>query len=440
MISSSPVPILLYPMEEKNEKSILSSQSQYDATPVEHEFVHSSHFEASPMRKRGKRSSLTNNDEATAPAPRGSLFNFGNSQDSMMFLSSDSQQSTTSQDVVNRLGQLTCQNSQEYSNIENTDSKSSSYFTDIFSMPSLTSKGPNYHQGPSSRNHLPPSDPVDEKKITVSPSVVNPFLTELVGSKVSHKSKRPTTIWLQPYRERPRYIMDFEEEGVMGEGQFSVVYRARKRLDGTLYAVKKLKTRIHSEGEGVVLLREVCALAALKGCPNLMQYFGSWIEDSHLWIQCELCLRVNLDVFITFPDHSTPSGHMVPTFFKPRQSSTPRSCLGSDDSGALWNQEDELYVDAGDRGGDSGPPHQEGYPMSRHHNSFGSQSSSGFQMEDDNSNDDEEDDSQPWLAFPPAAFWTVLLGVSRALAFMHNKGIFIKSCRFSSNNLCVLIR
>ena len=405
------------------------SQSQYDATPIEPD-TDCAHYEASPMRKRGKRISLTSNrdnDEGAA-----SLFNFASSQDNMVLLSSDSQQSTThSQDVVNRLGQLSCKISQENSNasslIENDDSRS--YFNDMFSMPSLTPKLAHFHQTAASRNHPhPPAETLlnDEKKITISPAVHNPFLIEYSGTKVSHKSKRPTTIWLQPYRERPRYIIDFEEEGIIGEGQFSVVYRARKRLDGTLYAVKKLKTRIHSETEGVLLLREVCALAALKGCPHLMRYYGSWIEDSHVWIQCELCLKVNLDVFVTFPElHSSTSTSQLQFGmpYKPRRSTTPHSCLGSEDSGAMWSQD---FLGSGEGGSDWDDQglEGEGYPLSRHHHSFGSQSSSSFHMEgvsDEDKEGEEDEGPTPWHIFTPEVFWIVLLGVCQALAFMHDK-------------------
>lgn len=421
---------------EKDAVSHLQSQdqsqsSQYDATPVEPDT--SAHYEASPMRKRGKRLSLANRDADD----NGSLFNFASSQENMVILSSDSQQSASnSQDVVNRLGQL-CKITQENSNsssiIESEDSRSN--FNDImFSMPSLTPRLSNIHQAAASRN-LPSqlggggagADMNDEKKITISPALVNPFLTDQMGIRVSHKSKRPTTIWLQPYRERPRYMIDFEEEGIIGEGQFSVVYRARKRLDGTLYAVKKLKSRIHSETEGVVLLREVCALAALRGCPNLMRYYGSWIEDSHLWIQCELCIKVNLDVFVSFSElNSSNSGLQFSMPYKPRRSTTPHSCLGSEDSGAMWTQEGQ------DVGGNGGSDLDElglegGYQLTRHHHSFGSQSSSGFNMEGGSFDDDKEDEKEDegpaqWLTFTPMVFWTVLLGVCRALAFMHSKG------------------
>jgi hypothetical protein len=84
-----------------------------------------------------------------------------------------------------------------------------------------------------------------------------------------------------------------------GTGTFSSVFCARRRLDGTLYAVKKINKKICSESEGNLVVKESCALAALTGCPHLIRYFGCWIDDGHLHIQTEYCNKGSLDRFIT---------------------------------------------------------------------------------------------------------------------------------------------
>ena len=38
-----------------------------------------------------------------------------------------------------------------------------------------------------------------------------------------------------------RYAADFEELGQIGEGGFGKVYKARHKLDGNIYAIKKIK-------------------------------------------------------------------------------------------------------------------------------------------------------------------------------------------------------
>jgi hypothetical protein len=63
--------------------------------------------------------------------------------------------------------------------------------------------------------------------------------------------------------------------------------------------VKKINKKICSESEGNLVVKESCALAALTGCPNLIRYFGCWIDDGHLHIQTEYCNKGSLDRFIT---------------------------------------------------------------------------------------------------------------------------------------------
>lgn len=124
-------------------------------------------------------------------------------------------------------------------------------------------------------------------------SVINHFLPG--------QQPQPTfkTIWLGSAADKPRYSWDFNEEGRLGSGAHSNVFVARHRLDGSLYAIKRLSAHLDEERPTFLDVKEVCANVALKGCPNLVQYFGSWIEDNHLWIQLELCLRVNLDIFVS---------------------------------------------------------------------------------------------------------------------------------------------
>ena len=83
-----------------------------------------------------------------------------------------------------------------------------------------------------------------------------------------------------------------------GSGTFSSVYCARRRLDGILYAVKRIKRKISGESEGKLVIKESCAHAALAGCPHLIQYFGCWLDDGHLHIQTEYCDHGSMDCFV----------------------------------------------------------------------------------------------------------------------------------------------
>jgi len=108
----------------------------------------------------------------------------------------------------------------------------------------------------------------------------------------------PQSIYVGAFRERPRYICDFEQQELLGEGTHSVVYRARRRLDGRCYAIKKLKRRICGEREGALLVKEAMAGAALQGCPSMVQYYGCWLDDNHLYVQTEDCAYGTMEPFV----------------------------------------------------------------------------------------------------------------------------------------------
>lgn len=63
----------------------------------------------------------------------------------------------------------------------------------------------------------------------------------------------------------------FDELKVIGDGSFSVVYRGKRRADGELYAIKKVKLSCLSASEKLNCLNEVRLLAAISH-PNVIQY------------------------------------------------------------------------------------------------------------------------------------------------------------------------
>ncbi|CCG84525.1 protein of unknown function [Taphrina deformans PYCC 5710] len=71
-----------------------------------------------------------------------------------------------------------------------------------------------------------------------------------------------------------RYLSDFEEISQIGKGAYGTVVKARNRLDGRVYAVKKVHTRTEAK-----VLREVSGLARLNH-PSIVRYFASWVEKT----------------------------------------------------------------------------------------------------------------------------------------------------------------
>lgn len=76
-----------------------------------------------------------------------------------------------------------------------------------------------------------------------------------------------------------RYEKEFAEDGRLGRGGFGEVFKARNRIDGQVYAVKKIKAKSKSALD--LVLSEVSVLSRLNH-PNVVRYYASWIEESLL--------------------------------------------------------------------------------------------------------------------------------------------------------------
>lgn len=77
-----------------------------------------------------------------------------------------------------------------------------------------------------------------------------------------------------------RYREDFIEEGRLGKGGFGEVVKARKKLDGQIYAIKKI-TITQSPQESLTvtdILKEVRLLSQLSH-PAVVRYYNAWLEE-----------------------------------------------------------------------------------------------------------------------------------------------------------------
>ncbi|KAI0012766.1 serine/threonine-protein kinase gcn2 [Xylariaceae sp. FL0662B] len=73
-----------------------------------------------------------------------------------------------------------------------------------------------------------------------------------------------------------RYKEDFVEEGRLGKGGFGEVVKARKKLDGQIYAIKKIYQR--SQASLTEILKEVRLLSQISH-PAVVRYYNTWLEE-----------------------------------------------------------------------------------------------------------------------------------------------------------------
>lgn len=76
-----------------------------------------------------------------------------------------------------------------------------------------------------------------------------------------------------------RYVNEFHELGRLGKGGFGEVFKARNKLDGQLYAVKKISQ--NSPGSLSDILSEIMLLSRLNH-PYVVRYFNTWLEEDLL--------------------------------------------------------------------------------------------------------------------------------------------------------------
>ncbi|KAK5135963.1 hypothetical protein LTR08_004421 [Meristemomyces frigidus] len=92
-----------------------------------------------------------------------------------------------------------------------------------------------------------------------------------ITSPINRRSRHNSSNLLEPMS---RYAADFTEIGRLGKGGFGEVVKARNKLDGGVYAIKKVKQAPQLLDQ---TLSEVMLLNRLNH-PYVVRYFGAWVE------------------------------------------------------------------------------------------------------------------------------------------------------------------
>ena len=82
---------------------------------------------------------------------------------------------------------------------------------------------------------------------------------------------------LEKIEQISRYQADFIELEKIGQGGFGHVWKARHKLDGNIYAIKKVKLSKNNSEENKRIKREVTYLSGLNS-PYIVRYFQTWVE------------------------------------------------------------------------------------------------------------------------------------------------------------------
>ncbi|KAK4239143.1 anticodon binding domain of tRNAs-domain-containing protein [Achaetomium macrosporum] len=114
---------------------------------------------------------------------------------------------------------------------------------------------------------------------TNSPILAEDGSAAMSGSMISHSQGLPRRARHDSMNRSAvtsRYLQDYVEEARLGKGGFGEVVRARKLIDGRLYAIKKITQR--SQETLSEMLKEVRLLSQMNH-PAVVRYFNTWLEE-----------------------------------------------------------------------------------------------------------------------------------------------------------------
>ncbi|KAL5791756.1 hypothetical protein ACOSP7_000350 [Xanthoceras sorbifolium] len=143
-------------------------------------------------------------------------------------------------------------------------------------------------------NYVPQSAVALRCRVMPPPCIKNPYQKDASGMDIDpFGNQRAKCAGLFPAivggNSLSRYHTDFHEIEQIGVGNFSLVFKVLKRIDGCFYAIKHSTRQLHQDTERRKALMEVQALAALGFHENIVGYYSSWFENEQLYIQMELC-------------------------------------------------------------------------------------------------------------------------------------------------------
>ncbi|KAK4189638.1 anticodon binding domain of tRNAs-domain-containing protein [Podospora australis] len=109
---------------------------------------------------------------------------------------------------------------------------------------------------------------VEDESTVVAGSMLS--LPQSFPRRMRHDSMNRTAV-------TSRYLEDYVEEARLGRGGFGEVVRARKMIDGRLYAIKKITQR--SQETLSEMLKEVRLLSQMNH-PAVVRYYNTWLEET----------------------------------------------------------------------------------------------------------------------------------------------------------------
>lgn len=124
--------------------------------------------------------------------------------------------------------------------------------------------------------------------------VDTPLISRTSTSNSISLPRRPRLDSLGGLPAFSRYNQDFDEAGRLGKGGFGQVVKARNKLDGRFYAIKKISQRSAAALKDT--LSEIMLLSRLNH-PYVVRYYTAWLEEDYDHVDEEAVTSTDGDYF-----------------------------------------------------------------------------------------------------------------------------------------------
>ncbi|CAG2169642.1 unnamed protein product [Oppiella nova] len=114
-----------------------------------------------------------------------------------------------------------------------------------------------------------------------------PKIENIFNSKVVTNSSKPISL-LDTKVVTNNYQNLFEELSAIGSGGFGTVFKVKHRFDEHIYAVKRVEFKKTSDEYMERIMKKVKNLLSVRS-DYCVQYYDSWSESKHFYIQMEFC-------------------------------------------------------------------------------------------------------------------------------------------------------
>jgi serine/threonine protein kinase len=94
-------------------------------------------------------------------------------------------------------------------------------------------------------------------------------------------------------------LANFAELKQLGKGQYGRVFKAKYLPSNKIFAIKEIEIQKDNQNQEIAISREIKTMNSMSNIkhPNIMEYFGCFIENNHYYLVLEYINGENLEIY-----------------------------------------------------------------------------------------------------------------------------------------------